>query len=644
MEQTDKNISSKDTEGNPKANLARLLVVDDEEGFRDLLTYELTSRGYEVLTASNGEEGCRLAFEKQVDIIISDLTMPKIGGLDILKTIKEKNSKIEFIMITGHATIDSALESMRRGAYDYITKPFQMQDLFNLVDRANEKRQLNLQVGELRELNRMKSEFLANMSHELRTPMNAILGYTSLILEGAFGDLSDKQRQGLNRVAINARNLLQMINNILDVSKITAGRMLIYSEQFNLSEAAQEVMDIMESLSQEKGLSLICDVPRDLMVNTDKTKIKQIFVNLVGNAIKFTSHGHVCLKVETYSDHKMRIIVSDTGIGIKQEDIPKIFQEFIQLDSSTTREYGGTGLGLAITQKLVWLLGGTIHVESTPGKGTNFIMIFPVHLGKSSEESLPVQPSLDPVPDREKTILAIDDDPEVLTLLKENLKGSHYSFVGAQTGEDGLALAHKLHPYAITLDIMMPHKDGWSVLQAIKNDPELQSIPIIIISIMENKSLGFSLGINDYILKPFDSKELMNKLSRLKETHGQSVFVVDDDPLITELFNEVLKNQGYSVQVSNDGKKALTQIRSTKPDILFLDLMMPNFSGFELLEAIEDERALEKMRIIVITAKHLTRQDTALLQKRVEIVVQKGSKSVPQIIKLLKDKLDKVNL
>jgi signal transduction histidine kinase len=357
----------------------RLLVIDDERGIRDLLIFEFEARGWRVFQAATGEEGIEVARVRRPDVIVSDLTMPGMSGDETLAALKAMDPKLEVIMATGHATLESALNCLRNGAYDYIGKPFQTEDLARLVERALDKRRLSAQLVRMEELNRLKSEFLANMSHELRTPMNAIIGYTSLILDGTYGDVPDKQRQALARVDVNARNLLQLINNILDVSKVGAGRMQVYLETFLLADLLKETVETMESIARGRNLSLIASMPPDVKITTDRLKLKQILINLMGNGLKFTRQGGVTVTGSTGSDEgHVRLSVRDTGIGIKEEDIPHLFQEFKQLDGSSTREFGGTGLGLAITRKLLKLLGGSIRVESEPGRGSVFTITLPL--------------------------------------------------------------------------------------------------------------------------------------------------------------------------------------------------------------------------------------------------------------------------
>ncbi len=630
---------------------ARIMVIDDEPGLRKLLVYALGPMGHTVITAENGEEAIRAVKEKNIDIALCDVTMPKLGGIDTLRALKSIDPKIEVIMMTGYATLENAVESMKRGAYDFIAKPFEIDDLARIIDRALEKRRLNLKVDKLEEINRFKSEFLANMSHELRTPMNAILGYTSLQLDRVYGEITPKQEESLKRVEAAGRNLLQLINSILDLSKIAAGRMPVYPENFSIAELCKEVAGMMEGIADEKKLQLEWDIPSDLRIKNDKTKVKQILINMVTNGIKFTSRGGIFIKARGDAGaQRADISVRDTGIGIRPEDMPLLFQEFRQLDSSPTREYSGTGLGLAISKKLAELLGGAIKAESALGTGTVFTVSLPLENSESSEAQTTVF-TAPAAGINNKILLAIDDDPEVLSLLRDNLHGTGYAFAGALTGEEGIAMAGKLKPFAITLDIMMPHKDGWSILQHIKNDPLLRSIPVIMVSILDNKSLGFALGAADYIVKPFERKELLEKLKTAEGSLRRSypaegnqrrkVLVADDEPAMLDYLKTTLTTEGYEVETAAGGKETLAKIKEGRPpDIIFLDLLMPGITGFDVLDAVDKDPNLKNTIVIILTAKRLTQEETGYLHTRVETIIQKGSKSLQEILAVVKKRLE----
>jgi signal transduction histidine kinase len=493
----------------------RILVIDDEQGLRDMLVYGLSQRDYVVVTAENGSQALEKARESSFDLGLCDIMMPGMSGVDVLRELKILRPDMEVVMATGCATIETAVESMKLGAYDYITKPYELDHLCQTLSRALEKRRLKNRVGELEGLNRMKSEFLANMSHELRTPLNAIVGYTSLLLDGTYGELPSEQAEPLERVLVGSKDLLTLINSVLDLSKLNAGMMPVFLEDIDVAELAGEVVETMRALAVRKGLTLRAECP-SMRLRGDRTKTKQILINLIGNSIKFTDKGSVRLS-SVFDAERGRVVLSvtDTGPGIPDESLTTIFEEFRQLDGSAQREHGGTGLGLAIVKKLAVLLGGEIAVRSRVGEGSVFEVSLPTSNAKPALAPVLPPAVLAEPGDERPVVIGIDDDPEVLRLLTDSLAQSGYRFVGAQTGAEGIAMARKLKPCAVTLDVMMPHCDGWSVLQSFQNDAELRSIPVIILSIVENKGLGVSLGATDYIVKPFQKQDLVEKLRAL---------------------------------------------------------------------------------------------------------------------------------
>jgi len=623
----------------------QILVMDDEQGIRELLAFELGSRGYAVTAVSNGEEGIQRVKEAHYDLVISDVKMPKMDGLKALEILKKDSPQTEVIMSTGFGSIDMAVESIKKGAYDFITKPYDINDLVSKVEKALEKKRMSSEITSLKELNRMKSEFLANMSHELRTPMNAIIGYSSLMLDKIYGELTAKQEQGLRRISANSNNLLQLINNILDISKLSAGKMPLYLEDCSLNEVVLDVVEMMEALAREKNITLIFEKSPEVRMSTDKTRVKQILINLIGNAVKFTAKGGVAVSLEPAASGGIDLVVTDTGIGMREENLKIIFEEFRQADASTTREYGGTGLGLAIVKKLAGLLGGEVSVKSSPGNGSRFSVHLPVKEPAGVLEAGVTglrDGAIEKDPAAQKLVLSIDDDPEVLRLLRDNLLGTGFKVVGAQNGDEGIALAKQLKPFAITLDILMPHRDGWSVLQALKSDPGTQSIPVIIVSIIENKTLGYSLGVSDYLLKPFDRKDLIERFRRLEFTQDKKVLVVDDDDGLNLLLQTMLRKEGYQVLSASGGGEAIQTIEREHPHIVLLDLMMPGVSGFEVLESIAANPALEDVEVVIVTAKSLTPEEIRDLQKRSRTIIEKGSKSLKEVISVVRAKLERV--
>jgi PAS domain S-box-containing protein len=471
-----------------------------------------------------------------------------------------------------------------------------------------------------------KSVFLANMSHELRTPMNAIIGFTRLVMRRSQDVLPQRQYENLEKILISSEHLLTLINDILDLSKIEAGRMEVHPVSFPLEALVDVCLHTLEPMVQSERIRLVKEIEAGLpLLTTDQDKVKQILMNLLSNAVKFTTEGAITITARHY-DGEITIAVTDTGIGIPTEALEHIFAEFRQVDSSTTRQYGGTGLGLSISRRLAQLLGGDITVQSAFGVGSTFTMTLPLHYDAAPlvtrVATLPSrEESLSP-PESDKIILAIDDDPDVIYLLRENLTEAGYRVVGATSGEEGLQQARALRPLAITLDILMPHKDGWQLLHELKTDTTTRDIPIIVLSIVDNKALGYQLGAFDYLLKPFDREAILAALTRIPPQRGR-LLVVDDDVQIVDLVRQFLEGEPYEVVAAADGQEALEAISQQRPDILLLDLLMPRLDGFAVIEHLRQDAQYHQLPIIVLTAKTLTSAEYARLEQSVRTVIQK---------------------
>jgi len=353
--------------------LPAVLVIDDEAGLRDVLAYTLPERGYRVVTACDAEEALRLVRESSFELAVCDIMMPGMQGVELLGAIKKLHPETEVIMATGFATLENAVACMKQGAYDYITKPYEVDHLAALLERALERGRLKKEVGSLENVSRLKSEFIASMSHELRTPLNAIIGYTSLTLDGTFGALSPEMKEALDCVMNNSRDLLSIVNAVLNLSMLNAGVVEIRREDFSASELVRDVAAGLKGLALKKGLALSLSIEGSLQVRGDKAKLRQILVNLVDNAIKFTEKGAVTLAASYDVERRRTVLsVSDTGPGIAGPDLPAIFEDFRQIDGSASRRHGGTGLGLAIAKKLCDKLGYELSVRSQPGEGSVF--------------------------------------------------------------------------------------------------------------------------------------------------------------------------------------------------------------------------------------------------------------------------------
>lgn len=491
-----------------------------------------------------------------------------------------------------------------------------------------------LQNKKIEAANRAKSEFLANMSHELRTPLNAIIGFAEVLRDKLCGDLNEEQSDFVLDIHSSGQHLLQMINDILDLSKVESGKLELKYEEFELGKAVDAVLITLKGLASKKSLTIETMVhdPGDRLV-ADPTKFKQILYNLLSNAIKFTpDKGRITLQTTSQKkeNNSIEVKVTDTGIGIAPEHYPKIFVEFSQVDSSYSRKYEGTGLGLALTKKLVEMHGGTIGFQSRVGTGSVFFFTLPVNRDTQAEKehvhSLPERPT------SRETILVVEDDPKTSELLCVFLNKSGYQTITAFDGEDALQKARKFKPFAITLDIMLPKKDGWEVLKELKEDAAVKDIPVLVISLVDNKDIGFGLGATDYLSKPVSRNELLSKLSsygllpRVNNSHSK-ILIVDDDPKSVELLNTLLSAEGYEVLQASGGKEGIDKAFLHKPDMILLDLMMPEVNGFDVVDKLKTSPETNTIPIIVITAKDLTQADKKKLNHCVSLVVKKGKYS-----------------
>jgi len=490
----------------------------------------------------------------------------------------------------------------------------------------------------LAEVDRLKSQFLANMSHELRTPLNSIIGFSRVILKGIDGPVTEMQRQDLEAIYSSGQHLLGLINDILDISKIEAGKMELNFQPIDLKEIIHGVMSTAVALVKDRPVELQQSVPADLpAIIADERRIRQVLLNLVSNAAKFTDEGFI--RVEAHADEEfVTISVSDTGIGIPEDKLPKIFEAFTQVDSSPSRKYGGTGLGLTITKSFVELHGGRIWAESEVGKGSTFTFTLPIQ-GPPSLQEAEVAEEAEEAPsaaaagaeaseaeDTGKVVLCVDDDEGVITLFRRYLDKQGYRVVGLTDSTRVLEEAKRLKPYAITLDVMMPEKDGWEVIRELKADPETKDIPVVMCTIVGEEGKGLSLGAADYLVKPILEQELLNALDRLDREEGQHrVLIVDDQEEDRELLRRIIEAQdGFEVVEAASGQEAIALVKRVRPHIIILDLLMPEVDGFAVLEAVKADESTRHIPIIVVTAKELTEEDRRLLNHRIEALIQKG--------------------
>ncbi|MEG4801615.1 response regulator [Microcoleus sp. ARI1-B5] len=521
--------------------------------------------------------------------------------------------------------------------------------------------------------NRAKSTFLANMSHELRTPLNAIIGYSEMLQEEAEESGDETFVADLEKIRGAGKHLLSMIDDILDISKIEAGRMDLYLENFDIHALIESAVATARPLVEKNGNTVEVYCPDNLdTMHADMTKVRQVLLNLLSNAAKFTKNGKIAIGVERITNEQLRMKnqeesaqilisnseflsfrVTDTGIGMTQEQLQRVFQPFTQADASTTKQYGGTGLGLAISQRFCQMMGGSIEASSTLGAGTTFTVLLPSAIKQPQIPNKVGDSTRTADAPAVGTVLVVDDDPISQDLIERALarQGLHIEVAGS--GEEALRLAKQLRPDAITLDVIMPGMDGWAVLSALKADPDLAEIPVILLSFVGNKSLGFALGASDYLTKPVDGKRLvalLNKYRRDQEgiaAHSLpcQILVVEDDDATRKILRRILEKQGWAVAEADSGRTALEQLEVARPQLILLDLMLPEMDGFELIAELRKSHSEDPIPIVVITAKDLTPAESQQLNGYVDRVLQKGVYSCDTLLRdvrsIVNDRLDR---
>jgi CheY-like chemotaxis protein/nitrogen-specific signal transduction histidine kinase len=480
---------------------------------------------------------------------------------------------------------------------------------------------------------RTKSSFLANMSHELRTPLNAIIGYSEILVEDAT-DRGDEASIGdLQKIQSAGKHLLGLINDILDLSKIEAGRMDVYLEQVFLSRLVEEVKTIVEPMVAKNDNRLIIDCPGDIgSLRTDMTKLKQSLINLLSNAAKFTKQGEIKLALSRVAGEdgvtRVRFAVSDSGIGMTEEQLGRLFQAFTQADSSTTRHFGGTGLGLTITKHFCQMLGGNVEVTSKPSQGSTFTIVLPDQEVRTSAKLTGSRTASDGGAGR--TVLVVDDDPVVHEVLSATLAKEGYRLLHANDGAEALDLMRKSPPDIVTLDVMMPKVDGWSVLGIMKSEAALQHIPVIMLTIVDDRNLGYSLGASEFMTKPIDRARLVALIQQFARPHGEPrVLIVDDEPEVRAVIRQTVEGVGLKTAEAVNGRAALDWLsRNELPALILLDLMMPGMDGFEFLEQMRDDEDLIEVPVVVLTAKALSEEERIFLAERTILILSKSAQPI----------------
>ena len=585
-----------------------LLAIDDDPDNRAFLTKAVVKQGFEVVTAPNATQARRQLDGRRPALIFLDVQMPEESGLALLPQMLRDYPESVVVMMTAYGSEQVAAEALRGGADDYIAKPIDLQRLRALLERNLDKQRLRaerqslvarlkdsnrylmrqhaalrradeeiLQINrQLEQSNRYKSEFLANMSHELRTPLNAVLGFSEILLDATMNLTSGERIEFLRNIHSSGQHLLGLINDILDLAKIEAGKMELHAEEMPVAEALQEVTSILEPMARQQGLQLIMAGTADLgVIKADRSKFKQVLYNLLSNAVKFTPPpGQITVTVKDSSE-QLTVSVHDTGIGMKEEDLPKLFREFEQIDGSYTRRYQGTGLGLALCRRFVEMHGGRIWAESHFGKGSTFTFTIP----RDPRIAPATEPSLDEAQTAESMelplVLVVEDDPASSQRLTAEIQGVGFRVAHALDGNEAVRKAMEILPDLIVIETVLPVKDGWQVLTELRARAATADVPVLVCSVTRNQQLMTEFGVVGYVAKPWATKTMQDELRRVglgikRRRDRVRVLLVHRERRALAPLAAGLVEEGFEVFRAPGLQEALEKARAAAPDVVVL--------------------------------------------------------------------------
>lgn len=609
---------------------------DSAKAISKVLEKKSHLKGYEItIMDSSGRE-----FDVKLNAaVLKDKNYTYVATIFVLQSLKEE------------LDLRTALENKTRELEELNT---------NLEKKVMQRtEELEATNKELERMNQIKGRFIANISHELRTPLNSILGFSNVLADKTFGSLTDNQERYIKNIYSAGKHLLELINNVLDIAKIEAGKYEMVYETFRVYDLIDDVLNIMNPFAVNKFITVEVSIAENIdLLTADRVKVKQILYNLLSNAIKFTPEGgKIGIKVsqedssEAYAiwaQSKMDFIgfsVWDTGVGIGPGDKDRIFDEFEQVDTTLSREYGGAGLGLALSKKLVELHGGNISVESSLGEGSTFTFKLPV---TSPVEALqPEEPeaiglNFPWMKEEAPLILVVEDDNATAELLTLHLTQTGYKVAHAFNGEEAVEKAKTLKPFAITLDVMLPKKDGWEVLQELKSDPKTSEIPVIIHSIVDNKDLAFALGATDYLLKPLDKDALLTKLEEINIAKGKmsiptSILVIEEEENVTSFFKELFEPEGFLIYTAADARRGIELAAALRPSLILMDFSLQDMLGFDAVKELKESPSTRDIPIFMLTERDISVEDRISLVGKIERIVKKHSFDTKELISHIKE-------
>jgi len=633
-------------------------LISDRFGFYFAAIYILDETGFRaILREAKGEAGEKMKAQRYTISVgsqtivgrVADTGESKLANNISIEPLYQPNpllldtqSEVAIPLRVGERTvgvIDIQSKDLDAFSQDDLSVLQSLADQIAIaIDNAASYQRSQELIKELQEVDQLKSQFLANMSHELRTPLNSIIGFSRVILKGIDGPVTEMQHQDLTAIYNSGQHLLGLINDILDLARIEAGKMELNFEEVKLSEMVNSVLSTAKGLVKEKSIQLVAKIPADMpTVRGDTMRVRQVLINLLSNASKFTDEGTITVEalVQKGPNGKPEALINviDTGPGISQEGQEKLFKAFSQVDGSATRKSGGSGLGLSICANLVQLHNGRISVHSTEGRGSTFWFTLPLFHQPVEE-----------IPADKKVILAIDDDPQVTSLYERYLNPQGYHVVPLTDPSQAKAKILELKPYAVTLDIMMPNIDGWTVLTSLKTDPETRHYPVVICSIMEQTDKGFNLGASDYLVKPILEEEIVNSINKLnKDGNIREVMIIDDDPNDLRLIEKILTNHGqYKAILVEGGRKGWEALNINPPDAIILDIFMPEMDGFTILEKLREDPALREIPVLVVSGGGLTNEQHQQLADYGQRLITKGSLKEDELIASIENALKRI--